>query len=168
MVISGMCERKTRQGLGSCYIFSRNLHVFLWLYYTGLKGKHLSCPAFNKFHTKEMRLLFDKEKPLGRVLLDFWGSFSGCPTGILARKVLWMWHWIREKAMVIQNARSLTNSLLNTSLTLCLADHTLKAMWKNFLLWKWYMWYKNPFFLSVVIEWSKTDKKILKWGSFNI
>ena len=55
MVISGMCERKTHQGLSSCYIFSRNLHVFLLLYYTGLKGKHLSCPAFNKFHTKEMR-----------------------------------------------------------------------------------------------------------------
>ena len=86
MVISGMCERKTHQGLSSCYIFSRNLHVFLLLYYTGLKGKHLSCPAFNKFHTKEMRLLFDKEKPLGRVLLDFWGSFSGCPNWYTSSK----------------------------------------------------------------------------------
>ena len=83
--------------------------------------------------------------------------FLDAPTGILARKVLWIWHWIRKKAMVVRNARSLTNSLLNTSL--CLADHTLKSMWKNFLLSSDMCDIKDPFSLSVVIEWSKTDKK---------
>ena len=86
--------------------------------------------------------------------------FLDAPTGILARKVLWMWHWIREKAMVIQNARSLTNSLLNTSLTLCLADHTLKKVCGKISYFESDICdIKDPFFLSVVIEWSKTDKK---------
>ena len=94
--------------------------------------------------------------------------FLDAPTGILARKVLWIWHWIRKKAMVIRNARSLTNSLLNTSLTLCLADHTLKSMWKNFLLSRWYVWYKRPFF-SFCCNWMEQNwQKILKWGSFYI
>ena len=65
------------------------MHVFSW----NLKGKRLRCPAFDKFHTKEMSLCLIKDKLLGRVLLDFLDSFFGRPnryTGVTVKKYSWI------------------------------------------------------------------------------
>ena len=63
-------------------------------YYTWLKGTCLRCPAFDKFHTKEMFIIcLIKKQLLGRVLLNFLDSFLDAQTSIPAPKVPWIWHY---------------------------------------------------------------------------
>ena len=56
LISRSMFKRKTYRGSGSCCMFFHEIFVFLQPYYTWLKVKWLRCPAFNKFHTKQISL----------------------------------------------------------------------------------------------------------------